>query len=617
MRLARLELHSEPYGGTGNIGANFRKLLGAPSLDTLETVIREAVQNIADAAKLGRGPGVLIRIRTVTDAQMKVLRDRVLAELPQEEDSRGKIAAFLGSKAPAVMEICDFRTTGLGGPTRADRIPIGTETTDFIDFLRNVGTPRDSPHGGGTYGFGKVALYRASRCSTILVDSLVAGGGFRSRRFIGCHVGASYGRPERGLLRRYTGRHWWGARDAPGAVAEPVFDCAAAALSKALGFPRRSGGESGTSIMILDFDLHEDDIRAVGRRAAEVLLWSFWPRMMLDAGRARKFECRVEVQGRDIELPQPEDFPQLHLFAKAMRAARSGAGSDVRTIASRRPKKELGRLAIQKGLRVPRRALVETGSLFPETCHHIALMRPVELVVKYLEGAALPDERIEWAGVFMASSDDEVERAFAEAEPPAHDDWIPNNLPKGRAKTFVNVGLRELRNHAIEMGSPPRPQPAGETAGPPLARAAGQLGKLLAGAPGSSGAGPTGGGAQGGQRPRRASATRPVLARLEGERDEPVAVFETMVRQDSRQSGTVLRATATVAVEGAAAPSAGMQDMGLEPAVVGIKGPTAELSGNGGQLAINGSEGRFEIRVRFPPDCAVTVEAKVLQCSDP
>ena len=66
MTRTRLSPFSEPYGATGNIGDNFHRLLGAPSLDRLQTVIREAVQNIADAAKLGVGPEIEIRLRQLT-----------------------------------------------------------------------------------------------------------------------------------------------------------------------------------------------------------------------------------------------------------------------------------------------------------------------------------------------------------------------------------------------------------------------------------------------------------------------------------------------------------------------------------------------------------------------
>ena len=614
MSLDRLRLHSEPFASTGNLGENSRRLLGTPALDRLQTLIREAVQNIADAAKLGSGPKVLIRIRELTDQQRQALRKMVFAELPRESRSRDSISGFLDREQPVVLEICDFRTTGLGGPTRADRLPIETESTDFIDFLRNIGSPRDSAHGGGTYGFGKASLYDASRCGTILVDTLVAGGGSGSRRFIGCHVGSSFSCRKGEMLRRYTGRHWWGTRDEGDDLAEPALDRKAQALSEAVGFRPRSGDESGTSIMILDFDLQGEDKNIVARRIAEALLWNFWPRMMRDVEPARRFECQVQVEGEDIELPSPEDCPVLELFSKAMRAARSGTKSDDHEIVSQRPAKRLGTLAIEKGLRVPRKRLVDCASLFPDNCHHIALMRPVELVVKYLEGSPLPDERIEWAGVFIASSDDEVERAFADSEPPAHDDWIPNGLPKGRARTFVNVGLRELRQRAFDMGSPPRRQVADGTAGPPLAQVAGLLGKFLTGNPGDGAGRKRSGGGGGRPRPPRARASRPLFARLEGGPHERVAVFETEVRQDARKSGVYLRAQAAVAMDGVAARET--ESIGLRPVVVGIKGPTAELSRDSDQVAINGNEGRFEIRVRCPPDCAVTLEAEVSRDSD-
>ena len=87
MTLSPLELHSEPYGSTGNIGENFRRLLGAPTLDPLQTVIRESVQNIADAARPGVGPEILIRLRTLSDTQRDIIRSVVLAEIPEEPRS--------------------------------------------------------------------------------------------------------------------------------------------------------------------------------------------------------------------------------------------------------------------------------------------------------------------------------------------------------------------------------------------------------------------------------------------------------------------------------------------------------------------------------------------------
>ena len=426
----RLSLHSEKYASTGNIGDNFRRLLGTPSLDPLQTVIREAVQNIADAALPPSGPEMLIRLRRLTRGQRGILHSHVLSTNPPDPGSRELFDAMRSRNALTVMEICDFGTKGLGGPTRSDRIPVADDTTDFIDFLRNIGTARDTDQGGGTYGFGKVALYRASRSSTIVVDTLPQGAGPRARRLIGCHVGRSFERPDGGYRARFTGRHWWGVPDPKDGIVDPATGRAARELALALGFPARSGGRSGTSIMILDFDSGEEDLQSVGRRVVEGLLWNFWPRMMHDAPAAKRFACRVEVDGSPLEVPLPENFPPLDLYSKAMRAARAGTGNDVRLLSSERPVRRLGTLAVEPGQRAPRRPLVSENSLFPAASHQIALMRPVELVVKYLEGTALPDERLEWAGVFVASSDEEVERAFSDSEPPAHDDWIPDGFPR-------------------------------------------------------------------------------------------------------------------------------------------------------------------------------------------
>ena len=610
MTLARLSPYSERYGATGNIGGNSHRLLGAPSLDPLQTVIREAVQNIADAAKLGVGPEIEIRLRRLTPQQREVLASRVICGRLQEPRSNELLAAMHSRQELVVMEICDFGTTGLGGPTRADQIPSGVKNTDFIDFLRNVGTARDTVHGGGTYGFGKVALYRASKCRTIVVDTLPHGSGPQGRRLMGCHLGASFEVPENGMRTRFTGRHWWGIPDPVDRIVDPVTGQGAQALASALGLPARSGNRSGTSVMILDFETDGDDLEVVGSRVVEGLLWNFWPRMMRDAPEDKRFTCRVEVSGSSLTIPPPESFPDLCLFSKAMRAVRAGTGNDVRPISSKRPRKRLGTLAIEWGFRTPRRPLVEEeSSLFPASSSHIALMRPVELVVKYLEGNPLPDERLEWAGVFVASGEDEVERAFAESEPPAHDDWKPASLPRGRTKTYVNVALRRLREAGKEMGLPGMGHAGGSETGPPLGRLARRLGRALEGVGGGSGRPrPKPGGR--GKRPARARATPARFERLIPTESGCVAVFSTEVRQGVHRDGLSLSARAAVAIEGSGVLRT---DSDIpQPTIVSIRSADGPLAANGSNLELAGAEGLFEVRVLIPEDCAVTVKAEVL-----
>ena len=58
-------------------------------------------------------------------------------------------------------------------------------------------------------------------------------------------------------------------------------------------------------------------------------------------------------------------------------------------------------------------------------------MRRVELVVKYLEGPELPAPQVEWAGVFI--NDEDIDSAFADAEPPTHDDWQAHMVEDNRS----------------------------------------------------------------------------------------------------------------------------------------------------------------------------------------
>jgi len=131
-----------------------------------------------------------------------------------------------------------------------------------------------------------------------------------------------------------------------------------------------------------------------------------------------------------------------------------------------------------KGARVPRFGPQDDG-MFPESACHVALMRPAELVVKYLEGNLLPPSA-EWGGLFLCSDEHEVEHAFAEAEPPAHDDWVPRHMPKGHAKTYVNVALKRVSQEMEQAVSASGIIVEGGHA--ELAKLSGRMGSLLNGA---------------------------------------------------------------------------------------------------------------------------------------
>ena len=98
--------------------------------------------------------------------------------------------------------------------------------------------------------------------------------------------------------------------------------------------------------------------------------------------------------------------------------------------------------------------LLGENSKIPDKLSHFALLRPAELVVKYLKPfKELDDRQPQWGAVFISSEMKLVEEAFRKSEPPAHDDWNPEGSPfiSADQKTFVNQALErdKVRNEKI------------------------------------------------------------------------------------------------------------------------------------------------------------------------
>ena len=605
MSSVRLDLQSEAYSPAGNLAADgFRKLLGAPSLDLVQTLVREAVQNSCDAA-LGDGNAEIhFRVRKLTARQLEILRDCVLAELPRDEGASA-LEGFLRSDEARVLEICDFNTSGLSGPTRADVAPVGSEETDFVDFLRNVGSPRNTFHGGGTYGYGKTSLYVASSCATVIVDSETTSGGRPIRRLMGSRLGSAFEDTDSsGARRRYTGRHWWGL-DAGDGVVDPLEGDRATRIAEDLGLPPRDQNSRGTSIMILDpiFD-SDEDARAIDM-VREALLWFFWPRLLASTPEQRRLKFRLFHGDREEPIPAPEEFPPLDLFARALNnlRERDASVSDVRSF---RPRRVLGRMSIVKGLAGARvmRAGTE-DSLFPRRNASIAVMRPVELVVRYYEGTPYAEDALEWAGVFVAADDEDIEEAFARAEPPAHDDWQPDSIPDRAQASIVRIAVREIRKAASEVVNPAIAPVASLSDGPSLAAVAGILGRGLVGQ-GREGAGPRITGPGGGSSRRKHRISSPVFRRLQRSGTRTIAVFAATVQTDGTRDNQ-LSLTPALAMDGGTVARDG--DLEVPPVVAVRQGD--RILGGGERVELGRLSGELEIDVEMPLDRAVALSARL------
>lgn len=444
MSLTRLSERVPPTGGLHAEG--FANILGRPALDPLTLVLREAGQNIWDARIRAPGalpPSMLVRVRTLKAEESEEFRRAFSNGDPRSAEPLGgsELRRHLAMDDPIrVLEICDFGTEGLGGGVNP-----ASDQGKFVRFFFDVGIPHAGGGDGGTYGYGRSSLYLAGRTRTILVDTQVSGDASAPRRLMACRLGPAYVKQKLGgSQNRFTGRHFWGGH-VEGDTVIPLEGEPAKTLSASLGMPPRDIGRPGTSILIPWPDLPEVD---TGRHIAATLLHNLWPKLVEVRGR-RPMEIAVEVDGNPIPVPDPKRHTQYAPFAAALRLVRHPApDTGVIEIAVGRPPVTTGYMAITVTHAAPSPPSVQPEDGTPEHdfargVNHVALMRPSELVVRYLAfpGVA-PDTQ--WGAVFMCADEPKVRDAFAASEPPAHDDWVPDRLSDSD-KTTVRVSLKRIR----------------------------------------------------------------------------------------------------------------------------------------------------------------------------
>ncbi|MEU8230047.1 hypothetical protein AB0C12_10630 [Actinoplanes sp. NPDC048967] len=376
------------------------------------------------------------------------------------------------------LTISDRGTKGLGGPTRADTAR-GDEPRDWVSFVLNVGDPPDTKNGGGTYGYGKGILYQTSRAGTIIVHTRTATGAGLQNRLIGICLGESMELGEAEQTKPYTGRHWWGHVEAT--HVEPLLGDEAVRVAAELGLPAFKDDESGTDVVIVDPDFGDDTDEGTARYLADSTAWNLWPVMLEDRGDERLI-VEVRHDGIDIPVPVPEKTRGLRTFVSAYRRLRSGEG--VQTLSCGNPKRQLGRLSLERQLipaYEPPPAAQDLG--ITHAPHHVCLLRSPELVVKYHAGPEPISANLAYAGVFRAF--DDMDRTYAAAEPPTHDAWVFAQLD-GTERTFVRTTFARLKERLTEFARPAEVRV--ESTRAPLGAASNFLGSLVAAAGGTGAA---------------------------------------------------------------------------------------------------------------------------------
>lgn len=432
---------SEPYApGGGGTAEGALKNLDGTELDPLTLLVRESAQNSWDA-RTGDGPvDYRVELRTLGPSEAPVWRDLFAAGAPQLRHL--KLRASMARPALRILIVTDTGTRGLGGPTRADVAVPGQ--SDFASFVRKTGSSSKVSGRGGTYGFGKAVFHLLSAAHTVVVHTRCRVGDRLETRLIGWAVHESYTAEGDDGTKTFTGRHFWG-KVRHGYV-EPLVGAEADEVAGSLGLDSLPDGETGTSVAILDPVFGDRDDAEAMRWIVDAMVWNLWPKMLPEGGDA-PMRFSASHEGRTVPVPRPSEVPHLRPFVWAY--------DDMNNLVEH---KSLGRVLGRLGMRKfispqgsPPRVAQEVG--IGERLHHTCLMRPVDLVVKYLEGPPFFEESGGYAAVFRADAG--MDRVFAAAEPASHDAWLVDKL-SGDDHRLAKQALRRI-NDAMKDASGPAP----------------------------------------------------------------------------------------------------------------------------------------------------------------
>jgi len=331
--------------------------------------------------------------------------------------AEGDCLQFLDSDAPLdYYEIVERGASGMYGPW------LGAESHMYL-AMASIGYTEKPDGSGGTFGYGKAGLIRASRVRVVLAYSC-----FRERE------------DDPGVTRRLLGMAYWGRHKAGGrtlngfarfgnllgdGTVAPFENEAADSVAEALGLEARDASitaQLGTTFLVLDPVVEPDALRIAVER-------NWWPALLEDS-----FTVLIRDAGGNELHCRPRANPDLASFIEAYDIIKSGSISSdgqkavLRGLGHYQPVEgenlPLGQLALvadPDGWSFPDEAGGDEGSDV-DSRSLVALTRDPRMVVEYhLPGRDIARRVPYVRGVFVASH--EVNTELARTEPKAHDKW--------------------------------------------------------------------------------------------------------------------------------------------------------------------------------------------------
>lgn len=314
-------------------------------LSQTEVLLREAVQNSYDAHLSNNRPlEVFFNCYKFTKENADFIEELF--------KNAGKIGGEMSRKIQTGyynLEISDRNTTGLTGFNGFQENESNVEEK-FHHFVYMTGNDdiKDNTS-GGSYGFGKAALYKYSDFRTIVIYSRILSEYSHQyqSRFIICRIDDRL--PEK------ESRCWWGAegkyQDGT-TYAKPINGDEADFLAEKFGMMPFCEGETGTDILILKAHIKEglESFEQTFKEEIPALIchW-FWPKIITQ-NLQKKILFQLFFNDEDISenIPDPTENYPYSTFSRAFRnctdyySHKAGANQDVVPVVMERPYVELG-----------------------------------------------------------------------------------------------------------------------------------------------------------------------------------------------------------------------------------------------------------------------------------
>ncbi len=450
--------------GTINASGVIKNIRGS-KLSVSEIFLREAVQNsydarLKDASEKSKVVNFSLRAFHFTDEQFSNLQN-ILDKEQSESSFYRKYLKHNLIKSMLNIEVSDTNTTGLRGKTEP------TDTIDnqnFADFVYSTGSKKIDDNTGGTFGFGKAALYAYSQARTIAVYTRISSeivhareANYQSRFII-------ISNDER-ITDTKSDRCWWGIKKERtvkdlGTYAAPIIGDDADKIAVSLGMSKFATDETGTKILVLNAgpdELPEDiygnkilvDEIFKDRMPHYIIHW-YWNKILY-----KSINFCLQYENEKIEIDDPRMIYPYSEFCKAyakyVNNKKEKKFAKTKTFAcvdSERPKVRLGYISISNTpvMRIKNRELF---SVFSTDEPVVAYMRGIGHIV-YYDKVKINSDHIEQTcyGIFKtdksSSPDGEekgaIDKYFSNIENQTHDRWEDGQS----GRKYLNTVLRDV-----------------------------------------------------------------------------------------------------------------------------------------------------------------------------